>query len=100
MSFKLKAVFSKTGDMRYISHLDIVRLFQRACRRADIPITITKGFSPRLKISVLRALKLGVESNAEEAVFYSDRRIEPDIFRRSMNEKLPAGVRIENAQEA
>ena len=58
----MKTVFSKTGDMRFISHLDLVRLFQRACRRAGLPVAVTKGFSPRLKISILKALKLGVES--------------------------------------
>jgi radical SAM-linked protein len=96
---KLKAIFSKKGDLRLISHLDLMRLFQRASRRADLPVTVTKGFSPRLKISIMRALKLGVESSGEEAIFYMDQKVEPDRFARSINEKLPEGVKIESVEE-
>lgn len=96
---KLKIAFSKSGDMRYISHLDLMRLFQRASRRADLPVTITKGFSPHLKISVIKALKLGVESSGEEAIFYMDKPVSPLIFAESMNKNMPAGVRILKAEE-
>ncbi len=92
----VKVIFSKTGDMRFISHLDLVRLFQRASRRAGIPVSITKGFSPRLKISIKRALKLGAESGSEEAVFYMDTHVEPGVFKALMNSALPDGVKIEN----
>ena len=85
--------------MRFISHLDLVRLFQRASRRAGLPVAITKGFSPHLKISITKALKLGKESQNEEAVFYPDERRAPDDFIRNMNEKLPEGVAIVNAEE-
>lgn len=99
MAFRLRVVFAKTGDMRFISHLDLMRLLQRASRRAAVPVTITKGFSPRLKISFLKALKLGVESSAEEATFYLDERVQPETFVRSMNATLPDGVRIVTAEE-
>ena len=96
---RIKTVFSKTGDMKFISHLDLVRLFQRASRRAALSVEITKGYSPRLKISITRALKLGMESQAEEAVFYMDRILDGDSFLRSINEKLPDGVRVLKAEE-
>jgi len=99
MSHKLKVVFSKTGDMRFVSHLDLMRLFQRAVRRAAIPVTLTKGFSPHLKISITRALKLGVESSGEEAMFHMDRDMRPENFVDAMNAKLPEGVRILSAEE-
>ena len=99
MTQKIKATFSKTGDMRFVSHLDLMRLFQRASRRAAIPVTITKGFSPHLKISITKALTLGLESKAEEAVFYMDERVEPADFAESLNEKLPGGVRVTKAEE-
>lgn len=98
MSIKYKTVFSKTGDMRYVSHLDLVRLFQRASRRADLPITVTQGYSPHLKISISRALKLGMESVSEEAVFYMDREIGAKDFVHAINEKLPEGVRVTQAE--
>jgi len=98
VSYKLKATFSKTGDMAFVSHLDLMRLFQRACRRAELPVTVTQGFSPRLKISITKALKLGVESASEEAIFYFDKVITPQEFQESLNAKLPDGVKIMKAQ--
>lgn len=98
MGCRVKAVFSKTGDMRFVSHLDLVRMFQRSSRRADLPVTVTKGFSPHLKISIQRALKLGVESEGEEATFYLDDAVRPDEFTRSMNASLPDGVKIVKAE--
>lgn len=80
--------------MRFISHLDLMRLFQRASRRANLPVTVTKGYSPHLKISITRALKLGVESRGEEAIFYMDEMVAPEEFTIAINGKLPDGVKI------
>lgn len=99
MSRKLKVLFSKTGNMRFVSHLDLMRLFQRAVRRAGLPVTMTKGFSPHLKISITRALKLGVESSGEDAVFNVDKDIDAQYFADTMNAKLPEGVKIISAEE-
>lgn len=82
--------------MRFISHLDLVRLFQRASRRAGLPVTRTRGFSPRLKISIERALKLGFESEDEKVTFSMDHWIRPEEFMSRLNEKLPDGIRITN----
>ena len=94
MGHTVTVTFSKTGDMRFISHLDLVRMFQRASRRARLPVTVTQGFSPRFKISITKALKLGLESAAEEAVFRLDRHVPPDEFMLALNACLPAGVRV------
>lgn len=80
--------------MRFISHLDLIRLFQRALRRADLPVTITKGFTPRLKVSITRALKLGLESVAEEAVIALDEEIDAQNFIKKLNDELPQGVKV------
>ncbi len=80
--------------MRFVSHLDLIRLFQRALRRAGLPVTITKGFSPRLKVSITRALKLGLESDSEEAVICLDRPLAAKDFMDSINKKLPEGVTV------
>ena len=85
--------------MKFISHLDLVRLFQRASRRAKLPVTVTKGFSPRLKISITKALKLGYESEAEEIIFGFDKDIVPGEFVSSINSKLPDGVKVLRAEE-
>ena len=85
--------------MRFISHLDLMRLFQRASRRAGLPVAVTKGFSPHLKISITRALKLGLESPSEEAIFYMDAKIDPIFFTKAINDKLPRGVEVNKAEE-
>ena len=96
---KIRATFSKSGDMRLISHLDLMRLFSRALRRADLPVRITKGFSPHLKISIKRALKLGIESENEELDVYAAERIEQNFFMESLNKSLPNGIRIKRVEE-
>ncbi len=84
--------------MRFISHLDLMRLFQRALRRAGLPVTITKGFSPRIKMSISRALKLGIASDREEASIYLDDPVDPERFIKLINEQLPAGVMVTGAE--
>lgn len=75
-----------------------MRLFHRALRRAALPITITKGFNPHPKISVKRALKLGLESENEEATFYLDRAIGVDELKERLNKQLPEGIKIIDAK--
>ena len=61
----LRALFEKTGNAQYISHLDLMRLFQRAFKRAGLALTHTKGFNPRPSVSIALPLSLGVESGCE-----------------------------------
>lgn len=86
--------FSKVGKSKYISHLDLMRLFARAGRRADLPLYLTKGFSPHPKIIIKRALKLGVESRDEECRIYLNRRLKDADFMKRLNLSLPEGVRV------
>ncbi|MBN2453367.1 MAG: DUF2344 domain-containing protein [Candidatus Omnitrophica bacterium] len=97
--YKFRVLFSKTGDMKFISHLDLVRLFQRALRRAGLPVVMTKGFSPRIKMSITRALKLGIESESEEATFYLSEKLPPRLFTDTLNAKLPNGIKITGIEE-
>lgn len=93
-----KIIFAKKGNMKYISHLDLVRLFQRATRRADIPVALSKGFSPRPKIRFKRALKLGVESEAEEAIFQLTSSLSLDDFKSRLQRQLPEGISIKHVE--
>ncbi len=90
--------FSKIGEIKYISHLDLMRLFQRALRRARLPVLVTKGYNPHFKISIKRALKLGVESDEETAYFSFEKNIEPSELVDAVNKQLPAGVRVLSAK--
>ena len=60
-----RALFEKTGNAIYISHLDLMRLFQRAFKRAGLHLTHTQGFNPRPSVSIALPLSVGVESGCE-----------------------------------
>ena len=60
-----RALFEKTGNAIFISHLDLMRLFQRAFQRSGLPLTHTQGFNPRPSVSIALPLSLGVESGCE-----------------------------------
>lgn len=83
--------------MRFISHLDLMRLLVRAMRRADLPLKLTEGFNPHPKLSMQRALKLGVESGNESASIVLKSFLKPDVFVQRMREQLPGGIRIVSA---
>ncbi len=91
---KLEVVFAKCGLMRFISHLDLLRLFQRALRRADIPFSLTCGYNPHPKVSIRRALKLGEESDHEVAIFSLDEAMDPGEFKARLQQQLPDGIII------
>ena len=96
--YKVNFNFSKMGLMRYISHLDLMRLFMRAARRAKLPLKMTEGFSPHPKLSLKRALKLGVESDNEEASIVLRFPVEPEDFKNRLQRQLPEGIRIKDVQ--
>ncbi len=96
--YKVKFIFAKKGFMKYISHLDLMRLFMRAFRRAELPIKITEGFNPHPKLSITRALKLGLESENEEAVIVLRDYIEPEQFKEKLQRQLPQGVEVKNVE--
>ena len=62
---KIRIKFRKYGVMKFIGHLDIMRFFQKAMRRADIPIAFTGGFSPHMIMSFANPLGVGVTSDGE-----------------------------------
>lgn len=84
--------------MKYISHLDLMRLFQRALRRADLPLKMTEGFSPHPKFSIKRALKLGLESDHEEASIVLKEPISSGDFKEKLEKQLPEGIKIRDVQ--
>jgi len=94
MNIRYEAVFHKKGDMKYISHLDLMKLFRRAMRRTDLPVVLTKGFTPRVKISIPKALKLGAESDNENMSLWMTEKIEPERVQKTINAELPNGIKI------
>ena len=68
----LRALFVKTGEAVYISHLDLMRVFQRTFARADLHLTHTQGYNPRPSVSIAMPLSLGVSSRCELLDFELD----------------------------
>ena len=94
MDYRADFVFTKQGLPKYISHLDLMRLFMRGFRRAELPVKITQGFSPHIKLSIKRALKLGLESENEEALVILKQAVDPEEFKRRLNMQLPEGITV------
>lgn len=84
--------------MKYISHLDLMRLFMRALRRADLPVKMTEGFSPHPKLSIKRALKLGVESDNEQASIVLREQVSDEEFKQRLQKQFPQGIEIKNVE--
>ena len=90
-----RLVFEKTGYAVWISHLDLMRLFQRAFKRAGLPLTHTQGFNPRPSVSIALPLSVGVESRCELLEFELDGEMPPLAeMRKSLNEALVAGIHV------
>lgn len=91
---RVRVRYSKTGKLRYISAIDLGRVWERALRRADLPIAYSEGFSPHPKISFPDALPLGYASTGEyaELAFAGPIALDPAIA--ALNAALPEGMRV------
>src|SRR4051812_900516 len=88
---KLRLRFAKCGDLRLISHHDIMRCLERMVRRAQVPLSTSQGFNPRPKIVFALALGLGIEGRDEVVdIELSEPREPDDVFRR-LAEAAPPG---------
>ena len=96
--YKIVFSFSKKGAAKYIGHLDLMRLFTRAMRRAELPLKMSEGFSPRPKLSLKRALKLGLESDGEEGSIVLRLPVAPLEFKDKLQGQLPEGIEIKNVE--
>ena len=94
-----RLLFSKTGRAKYISHLDLMRTFQRAFQRADLTIKHTEGFNPHPFISILLPLPLGFSSQCEILEFQLLDSISPEMVPARLNAVLPEGIVVERCYE-
>ena len=90
-----RILFEKKGNAVWISHLDLMRLFQRAFKRAGLPLTHTQGFNPRPSVSIALPLSVGVESCCELLDFDLDGdKVANRIVRGKLNDYLLPGIRV------
>ncbi len=94
---RIIARFEKNNSVRFVSHLDIQRLFHRAMRRAELPIAYSNGFNPHPLMSFATALSVGVTSEAEWFDVKLTEHMEPSVFMERLNGTLPNGFAIKEA---
>ncbi len=91
---RLRIRFSRGEAVKFISHLDIMRLWQRALQRAQIPLAYTEGFSPHPRLSLAAPLAVGITSQAELMDVFCDKWVSPHFFTDAVSQQLPAGIEI------
>lgn len=95
---RLRVWFGKQGDMALVSHLDLVRLFDRAIRRAAIPVAFTGGFHPGPRISIASALPLGTTSQGEIVDFDLTQTMNVAEFQQKLAAQLPEAVPVSRVE--
>ncbi len=96
---RIRVWFGKIGEMALVSHLDLVRLFDRVVRRAAIPISFTGGFHPGPRISIANALSLGATSSGEIVDFELTKVMDLETFKQQLTAQLPADLPVYQVEE-
>lgn len=91
---RIRLTLSKTGRARMVGHLEYLKMFQRALRRANVPIRFSQGFHPNPKVSYLEALPMGVSSEAELIDLELLHSVPVDKIINDINVQLPDGFKI------
>ena len=92
---RLRIRFSRGEEIKYISHLDIMRLWQRALNRAGIALAYSEGFNPHPRMSLAAPLALGVTSDTELMDIVLEKFVSPHSFTAAVGRQLPRGISID-----
>jgi len=90
-AIKVRLRFAKSGDLRLVSHHDLLRCLERMLRRARIPMALSQGFNPRPKIVFAQALGLGIEGLREVVELDLAEPMEPETVLQRLTEAAPPG---------
>lgn len=100
MPHRIRFSFSRGTELQYLSHLDLMRLFIRALRRASLPLAYTQGFNPHPRLSLASPLPVGVTASAEYGEIFLSVSLDCDRFLRTVGEQLPPGLKLTGAVTA
>ena len=95
---KIQYQFKRSTPLRFLSHLDQQRLFQRAFRRANMPVEYSQGFNPHPRMSFALAMSVGLTSDGEYGEVIVSEDIDVETFISRMNQVLPNGLEITAAK--
>ncbi len=91
---RLRIRFCRGQEVKFISHLDMMRLWQRALHRAEIALAYSEGFSPHPRISLAAPLPIGVTSETELMDIFGTKWVSPHFFTKAVSQQLPPGIEI------
>lgn len=95
---RIRITFSKLGALRYTGHLDLHKLWERAARRAELPLAYSQGFHPQPKMNIAAALPLGFSSRCEVLDMRLEHDIQLDGLREKLQRTLPTGIQVTNVE--
>jgi radical SAM-linked protein len=96
---RLRVTFTRGEEMKYITHLDLMRFWERALRRAALPVAYSEGFTPHAQISLAAPLPVGTTSDGELMDVFLDERMHPRDFVARARDELPDAVTIVDVRE-
>jgi len=97
---RIRITFVKQGALRYTGHLDLHKLWERAARRAELPLAYSQGFHPQPKMNMAAALPLGFSSRCEVMDMKLEHEIQLEGLREKLQQTLPAGIQVLNVESA
>ena len=97
---KLNVYYSKLDQAKYFGHLELVNIFLRALKRAEVPVKFSRGFHPKPKISFDDPLPIGIESHREHFTLAVADSVKPDSVLQGLNTHLPDGLRVHDCRLA
>lgn len=98
--FKVRFCYEKKDTAAYISHLDLIRTFQRSFLRAGLPVKYSQGFNPHIEMSIVVPLSTGYDSVCELCDLELTEDSLPEDFALRLNAQLPAGMRVLSVRQA
>lgn len=96
---RIRITFTKQGALRYTGHLDLHKLWERAARRAELPLAYSQGFHPQPKMNLAAALPLGFSSRCEVLDMRLENDIPIDDLPTRLNQTLPQGLQVLEVEE-
>jgi radical SAM-linked protein len=90
---RMRVTFATADTVKYVGHLDMHRAWERAIRRARLPLAYTQGFNPQARLQFAAALPVGFTGQAEVADIYLNEALDPTVFLARLAAALPPGIR-------
>lgn len=96
---RIRVTFARGEATKYITHLDVMRFWERALRRAELPVAYSEGFSPHAQLALAAPLPVGTTSDAELMDVFMAEVIAPKTLMRQLAPQLPEGITVVSAEE-